>query len=264
MSKIETKTQKGIGILFIFLGGFFTLLTLYPLFQFSQTIGYLLVVLLFGSGLLMLIGGISTFNKAKAIKVVEQIVVKHANTSVQSTGSTVASWSVDTDLWKRFAQMENRNRSYELIGMFLGIVILGTGLIMFSRDAGFLIALAVSIAVGLIVIFVKSRLTKRFLNNNGNAVSIYFISFGVVVNNEYYPFWSEVKWLHKVEQKLESDISFLEFTIKWKTRKGITQDEIRIPYDSAIVKDSVIHELLNFYTTKITDGVLANSPQRFL
>lgn len=258
MSKTTTQVQTIIGAIFIFLGAAITLLTLYPLFSFSNDFGYWLLVLLFCSGVLMLIGGISTFQKAKEQmkfeeKMVAQTLVgKSVENEVTITPGNV-SWTIERELWQRFAKQEKRNRSIENVGVFIGIAVFGTFLIMWKRQSTPGIALIIAVVIAFIVVFIKARLTRNYLDVKGKEITAHFNAYGVILNYNYYPFWNEVKWLDNVEAKTEDGISFMEFTLKWQTRGGIAHDEMRIPYDPDKVSSSVIQERCHYYLKLIAE-----------
>jgi hypothetical protein len=63
------------------------------------------------------------------------------------------------------------------------------------------------------------------------------------VNGKPIVFHGDGKWLRKVDIKEKNNINVLEITFEWKTGKGITFDELRIPVPKGKLREAI--ELLD-------------------
>jgi hypothetical protein len=144
----------------------------------------------------------------------------------------LAYWTFSAEEWKQFMALEKRTRLESSIYEGIGIIILGTFVIMLARDADFLIALSVSSVIAVIIAFLRYSLNMKsfgpMLPNNEVTIT----KQSVLINDKLNPIRSDTIWLDKLELKAGAP-DVLEFTLAWHNRrKQKVTDEIRIPIPS--------------------------------
>jgi MFS family permease len=262
MGNFEYKFQKIISVFLIFIGAMLCVITLIPLMQFNFSYAYLLILTLFFAGLLVAFGGYVNYKKNTEQKNKEIELVHESNnaTRIQITTATpiLFRWDVSNTLWRNFSNLEKINRNAESVGMLIGICVLGTAFLLSGKTTNWKIALTISFVVGLIFVILRKVLTNQYLKTKQQQkdIVISFFENGVVVNENYYAFWHETRWLESVSLKIENEIQFLEFIVKWKTRDSIASDEIRIPYSKN--EHQIVDDVTHYYNDKINQYLLNN------
>lgn len=231
------------------------IITLIPLLQFSFSYAYLLMLTLFFAGFLVAFGGYVNYKKnIEQNKIEHQFVNEVYNQHKErkeNSANVLFQWKVSAELWHRFSVLEKNTRKFENIGILIGICVLGTAVLLSGKTNNWKVALAISFVVGLVFVVLKSKLSKQYLkvNQQQKDIVVSFFENGVVVNENYYAFWHETRWLDSVSLKIENDINYIEFTVKWKTRDSIASDEIRIPYSRD--EQNIVDDVMVYYMKKL-------------
>ncbi|MCX6189679.1 MAG: hypothetical protein NTW54_08790 [Bacteroidetes bacterium] len=271
--------QKQAGSIAKIVGVFFLTLSVFMLFlswAIMQSEGksgteYLIIGLSFGSGILLLFGGInylkSTIAKEKDIKEYENRIRAQVNTMAESGHSThekttlkkdensqeqhatssdvIAHWEYTPTEWKKMKKVETTRRRKEGIWVTIGIGILGGLAIRFSRDASFLSSFMISFSVGILLSWLKIKFSNDMFSIRANN-TITFTSKALLINNSFKIIRDSQFHLEYVKPiEIEND-KYLEFSLQWQTRGGATNDQFRIyappHYEQEIPK------ILNFYS----------------
>ncbi len=272
--------QKQAGSIAKIVGVFFLTLSVFMLFlswAIMQSEGksgteYLIIGLSFGSGILLLFGGInylkSTIAKEKDIKEYENRIRAQVNTMAESGHSThekttlkkdensqeqhttspdvIAHWQYTLAEWKKMKKVETTRRRKEGIWVTIGIGILGGLALRFSRDASFLSSFMISFSVGILLSWLKIKFSNDMFSIRANN-TITFTSKALLINNSFKIIRDSQFHLEYVKPiEIEND-KYLEFSLQWQTRGGATNDQFRIyappHYEQEIPK------ILNFYNT---------------
>ena len=69
----------------------------------------------------------------------------------------IAKWTYSSKEWNEFVLIERSNKKKESLYIAIGIILIGTIGLIFVRDAGFWIALAISVPIAFIIHFLKMR-----------------------------------------------------------------------------------------------------------
>lgn len=172
--------------------------------------------------------------------------------SNQATTSVLSVWCYSVSEWKDFIRWEKRERTRNtLIETFI-IVMISTLFISFLRSADWKTALAMSLLVGLIYGSVKYYWTMSSIQWDGhNLPEVIITSDTVLVNGHLNRFYGNNVWLGHTQIKEVRDINILEITYCWKTKRGKTFDEIRVPIPKGKLREAIaVQEKLMAHGTR--------------
>lgn len=159
----------------------------------------------------------------------------------------IATWNYTKDEWKLMTKEETTRRLKEGIWVSLGIGLLGGWVLMTYRDATFLTGFLVSLSVGIIISLLKVLLSNNLFNIRKNN-SIIITTNALIVNGKF-------KTLNDIDIHLEyvkslkiKDDNFIEFSLQWQTRGGMTNDQLRIYVPK--LYENEIQKVLDYYSEK--------------
>lgn len=141
----------------------------------------------------------------------------------------LAHWIFSESEWKQFMRLEKGRRLESSIYEALGFTILGTVVIMLSREAVFYVAVSISALIGVIISSLRYWLTLKSLGNVLPENQVIITRQSVFINDKLNPYRSDNLWLDKLEFKAGIP-PVLEFTYAWHNRKKKKMfDELRVP-----------------------------------
>lgn len=227
----------GIGYMLTALGLFMLPVAITMLVDFPSYIGILGATLLTGS-LLLMYGGIQMLlkhkkNKQQALE--EMLEMKHLAQSAEgdiATDATInclAKWHYRKEDWNKFIRWEKKERFSNIMAELFWIILLGTLLLKWARSAEWAMALIVSGSIGIIYGGLKYWFTTQAYGKTENDAVVMITDNSVYINGVVNPFQNERYALKSVELKSNALLTVLEISYGWKTRRGSTFDEIRIP-----------------------------------
>lgn len=161
----------------------------------------------------------------------------------------LAHWTFTAEEWTRFMALEKRRRLESSIYEGIGIIILGTIVIMLAREAAFLIALSVSSVMALIIASLRYLLGLKAFGPADASTVVTITKQSVLINEKLIPYRSDTIWLDKLEWKAGSP-DVLEFTKAWHNRrKQKVTDELRVPVPNGKNDEAqqLIPKILNPY-----------------
>ncbi|MFM9944993.1 MAG: hypothetical protein ACKVQB_07135 [Bacteroidia bacterium] len=266
--KQSNSISKVIGVVFI-LFGFCMLCIGIPLLmapnkgEFENT----LTVLSLLSGLLMLLGGYQNIKKGKekdkAVNDYENQIREQVNAiknKVQQSNSPyeakdtdvytpdiIATWNYTKDEWKLMIKKETTRRLKEGIWVTLLIGLLGGWILRRSEGITFLTGFIISLAVGIIVSLLKVLLSNNLFNLRKRN-SIIITTNALIINGKFKTVSDMDIHLEYVKPVKINEDNFIEFSLQWMTRRGVTNDQMRIYVPRIYEKD--IQKILDYYTAK--------------
>lgn len=246
--------NKGISVMLIVFGILMLFIAVPLIFEKNRdSIINTITFLSFLSCLLLIIGGIQFFRKTKlkekAIRdyqasIYEQLsnkknninvglktenVKNEKNTNEPDTYSpdVIAHWYYTTAEWKNMTKEERDRRIKEGLWLSPLIGVLGTMLLMFTRKANMITALVISFSMGILISVLKILINnsdfKSYKDNN-----IVFTTNALVINGKFKTINDadiHLEYLKYVKHELGN---FIEFSIQWQVRGGVTNDQFRI------------------------------------
>lgn len=187
---------------------------------------------LFLSGLLMMLGGIYMILQGRSDIREAQEVKEHikAGRSPVMEENILGKWDIDEETWNAFAINERKYRNSDNLWFFIAFVILGTLVIMTQRSSVFIYAFGISVVIALIMVTVRrgAALSKLRISAGAHKFVI-FTHREIILNGKRYPINDGFMHAEKVQILPHETPPILEITLYWKTRGGNTFDELRIP-----------------------------------
>jgi hypothetical protein len=143
----------------------------------------------------------------------------------------LAHWTYDVDEWGVYATNEMRYRTREALWLGVGIVVLGT-LFLWFVEGDALSGLGISGAVAAIVVAGKWLVARstRAANLRVPTAEAVISPDAVLLNGKYHTLRDDTFRFGGVKLVESERPCVLEFTVKWTTSKGATNDaQIRVP-----------------------------------
>ena len=269
--KQANTANKGIGCVFIGFGIVMLGIGISMLVSIRhESIENTLTALFIISGALMLYGGYNQVNTArkkdKAISLyqndiniqIEQLQQPEVQTGLTndlsknhlSTEETsnlpklLALWKYEAEDWKLMKSNETKRRIKEgiwvsfLVG-FLGIFALS------QRGADYLTGFIFAGLVGVLIAVLKVWISARWLKSKKQN-SIAISTNALVFNGEYRTINDDHVKLEYIKTIPENNRLYLEFSIQWPTRNGLTNDQIRVLVPNYAEQE--VPKILDYYS----------------
>lgn len=152
----------------------------------------------------------------------------------------LAHWTYSDEEWKTFTKKEFNFRIREALVVWLLIVGLGTWLMANYRDMGHLAAFISSFSVGGLITFIRFIIAYNARKANSSKQGEVVISAkSILINGKYHTLNDELKTLSKLELLKDETPKILEFTVVWNTRRGQTNEQVRVPVPSDKLSEAV-------------------------
>ena len=156
----------------------------------------------------------------------------------------IATWNYTKTEWNLMTKEETKRRLKEGIWVTLGIGLIGGWVIHTSRDASFITAFIFSLGIGIFLSLLKTLIANNLFKSAKNN-TILITSNALIINNQF-------KTIKDIDIELEyvkliklDENSFIEFSLKWLTRRGATNDQIRILVPKA--NEIEIEKVLSYF-----------------
>lgn len=175
------------------------------------------------------------------------IVPTETPAAVPLRPEVLAHWTFKTKEWNQFIAVEKRRRLESSIYEGIGIMVLGTIVIMLARESVFSIALGVSTAIALIVGTLRYSLNMKSYGPTSSKNEVTITSQSVLINDKLNPYRSDTLHLEKIKL-IEGSPDVLEFTYAWLTsKKKKAFDEMRIPVPAGKKEEAklLIQKIIN-------------------
>jgi len=190
--------------------------------------------LLLASGITMLIQSRSQ-NKSSG-KLLNTIVEAQKNNLILSEiefQPVRAHWLIDKPTWNNFKQNETKYRLHDNIYFFIAFAVAGAVLITINKGAVIGRAFIVSVIIGIIIVVIRRAIAMAKLKSKTKYQELYLTDYFIVLNGEKYLLFGDGVYTSSVRLFDNTSPIILEFKIHWKTRNGVTFDELRLPVPPA-------------------------------
>lgn len=128
----------------------------------------------------------------------------------------------------------NPNTDYMTISIFfIAFAVAGAVLITINKGAVIGRAFIVSVIIGIIVVVIRRAVAMAKLKFKTKYQELYLTDYFIVLNGEKYQLFGEGIYTSSVRLIDNQAPIILEFKINWKTRNGVTFDELRLPVPPA-------------------------------
>ncbi len=217
------------------------------------------------SSTLLLYGGITNFittrkgarHAKNELKRIDAIIQKQNAPSLTVSDAVadspltkpniLAYWEYTAEEWKAFMLWEKKKRKSGTWLEAAAIVVIGTLMIMFSRQAEWGTAIRLSLGIAVFYWLGKYFLFTRSLGEPNKKAEVVITHHAVIINGKYNSFKDDIYWLQKVNIAEQFPLSIFIIEYGWKTRNGNTFEEIRIPIppgkldEAKEVKSRILH-----------------------
>lgn len=213
------------------------------------------------SGGMMVYGGVTMFfgskkkieDTARDEKELTQAVKKpinidHAIQSVREQATKpfpdkntlLAHWTYSDEEWKIFTKKEFNISIREALVVWLMLVGIGTWLLSGYREMGHLAAFITCFCTGGLITFIRYIIAYNARKANSSKPGDVIISAkSILINGIYHTLNDEHKTLSKLELLNDENPKILEFTVIWNTRKGQTNEQVRVPVPSDKLTEAI-------------------------
>lgn len=140
------------------------------------------------------------------------------------------SWAFSPIEWNTFIKTANSLKKEDNIYMGIAILIAGIPFLMFVRNTGFLMASAFVIPFAFLLPYFRNKIANNTLKATSKDAYVTFYPEFLDVNGKRIELFANKKWIKNMQIIVgNGDLSLLEIDIAWRTRKGDTFDETRVP-----------------------------------
>lgn len=168
--------------------------------------------------------------KGQSQQLTTTTVSSEAITATIENAALLACWNYSLPEWEAFMRLETKSLRERLLIQSLLIVVLGTVVVLFSTNASLLGAAAASIFTGAVYGLLKYNFHVHSIHHKGPGNPVVLIlPDALIINGHYNALKGENLWFENAVIKKEKQCSVLEITYGWSTRRGNTNDEIRVP-----------------------------------
>jgi len=215
------------------------------------------------SGVLMIFGGYQNINKAKlkdkAVKEYEEEIQLQLNSTKNKISSThikpeeiykpdiLATWNYTKEEWKLMTKEETTRRLKEGIWVSLSVGLLAGYILYRYKDTTFLFGFLFSLCIGIFISLVKVLISNNLMMLR-KSNSIIITTNVLIINGKFKTISDNDINLEYIKiLKINANI-FMEFSLQWLTRRGLTNDQMRIlvPYKY----QNEIEKVLDYYKAK--------------
>lgn len=225
------------------------------------------------AGILMLFGAYQNIKRAmiknkalssyenevkKQLKQTASNVVSHPSDSMDQEDTEtykpdiIAQWSYTTDEWAKMRKSEQMRRFKEGIWVSLLFGLLGGLLLYASREVAYGFAFVFSLALGVLISLIKVLMSNSLLTSN-KTNTIVLTTNALIINGKFKIIQDDAIQLEYIKPVQKNQDNYLEFSLQWATRNGITNDQLQVLIPEKYKGD--ITKVLEYYKEK---GVTIN------
>lgn len=159
----------------------------------------------------------------------------------------IAQWSYTTDEWARMRKSEQKRRFKEGIWVSLLFGLLGGLLLYASREVAFGFAFVFSLALGVLISLIKVIMSNSLLTSN-KTNTILLTTNALIINGKFKVIQDDAIQLEYIKPVQKNPDNYLEFSLQWATRNGITNDQLQVLIPEQYKEDSA--KVLAYYKAK--------------
>jgi len=145
------------------------------------------------------------------------------------TENPLIEWQYSTEEWNEFVDIEKANKKEDNIYFGIAILLIVPFGLMFYRNTSYLFSLLFSIPFAVLIPVLRMKFSYKHLQKNVSNPHVKLFDAYMMINNHTIEVASRrkrIKSLKIIDAK--NNKKLLEVDVQWKTRKGPTNDEIRI------------------------------------
>lgn len=159
--------------------------------------------------------------------------------------SPLIHWQYNSEDWDTFVTLEKQNKKEDNLYFGVGILIIATAGLMFFRNTSFVMALAFSVPLAILIPWLRLQFSYKHLKKGIAAPEVKVFADHIKFNTHIIELQSKqrrVKNLKIVEAN--NGFQLLEFDVQWLTRKGPTNDEFRIliPFEKIMEAQRLVQQ----------------------
>ena len=231
-------------MIFVVMMGFFVLvLALTMLYSFENTEKWIVMVFI-GIGVFLIGTGLFSVYKinrrlAKYQKQ-EQKLTEALDKKKGKEEASYATWQFTTHEWEEFSQKESKRKRNEVIFIGILIVIIGVPFLMIGREAPFMAALGVSVALAFVYGMLSFAMNKkRYAGKDGASCAVSFFKDSLLINGKLQILNDDKITLFAVSLSKIKEYPVIEFKIFWySSKQKRIEDEIYIPVPDRFAKEA--------------------------
>lgn len=151
----------------------------------------------------------------------------------------LAKWKYSQKEWDDFVVLERANKKEDNIYFGIGILILGTIVLIILRQTSFFGGFIFALPFSILIPWLRMKFSYKHLKKGIKNPSVKIYIDHLLINKHKVELAGKnkrVKSLKIIET--ENNIKLLEFDVQWMTRKGPTNDEFRILIPSNNMKEA--------------------------
>lgn len=167
----------------------------------------------------------------------------------ESSNNFLETWEFSPIEWNYFIKKAKTLKKEDNIYFGFAILIGGIPFLMLARNTTFLIACVFVIPFAFLIPWLRNKFTSTYLKTTNSLSTVVFYSEYVKINDKKIDLFTPKKWIKDMNIiKTENQLLLLEIEIAWRTRKGDTFDEVRVPIPSdKLERAKALIEYYRFY-----------------
>ena len=162
--------------------------------------------------------------------------------------SLLAEWNYSQKEWNEFVILEKANKKEDSIYFGIGILILGTIVLIILKQTSFFGGLIFAIPFAILIPWLRMKFSYKHLRKGVQNPTVKIYTDHLQINNHKIELLGDVKRIKSIKIiDTKNNIKLLEFDVQWITRKGPTNDEFRIliPKNKIIEAQNLITSFYN-------------------
>ncbi|MDD7915849.1 hypothetical protein [Polaribacter ponticola] len=155
----------------------------------------------------------------------------------------IAEWKYSIKEWNEFVVIEKENKKEDSVYFGIGILTLGTVMLMILRKTNLLTGVLFTISFAILIPWLRFKFSYKHLKKGVKNPSVKIYSDHLLINSHKIKLYGNKKRVKSLKIiKSKNNLNLLEFDVQWITSKGPINDEFRIliPNDKMIEAEKII------------------------
>jgi len=159
-------------------------------------------------------------------------------------------WEFSSQEWHSFLKTATELKKEDNIYIAIAFLILGIPFLMLVRGTTFLMATAIVAPLAILISWLRYNYATSYLKLKHKVVKIHFHPDYILINDKKIDINNKNRWIKNMKiVDNKKGLKLLEIDIAWRTRKGNTFDETRIPIPANKLERT--QALIEFYSKYI-------------
>ena len=139
-------------------------------------------------------------------------------------------WEFSPIEWNSYVKMAKSLKKEDNLYFGVAILIAGIPFLMFVRNTTFLMASIFVIPFAFLIPWGRNKFLTSYLKTTNKTSAVHFYADYVLINDKRINLFGDKRWIKSMKIiNTKNSLSLLEIEIAWRTRKGDTFDEVRVP-----------------------------------